>query len=212
LGALSSEQRKLLEKSTLRYMNHLDEAAEYLEGRGLLEVARSSGLGVVRDPVPGHERYEGRLAIPYLTNAGPVNMSFRCLESHSCKTVAYHGKYEFMKGYGTTLYGVQAMEDADEWIAITEGELDALTLKVVGVPAIGVSGAEKWEDCWDLVLSDFSRVYAYTDGDSAAEDLWKSVARSHDQAIRVRMPDGEDVNSVYVKHGAEPLLAPLRRK
>lgn len=228
MRALSSERRRFLEKATLRYGEHVEEAEEYLRGRGLpLQVARSNALGVVRDPLPGHEDLEGRLVIPYLTRKGPVNMSFRCMEDHDCKMVARHSKYRFMRGMRTNLYGVMAMEEADEWIAVTEGEIDAITLNMIGIPAVGIPGAEKWEACWGAVFEDFSRVYVYLDGDvtkviekpngdkveiNASRHMWETVSRELDNAIKVQLPDKFDVNRVYTEQGAEPLWAPVRRK
>ena len=213
MAALSKEQRSLLETATLRYADHLDDAAEWLAGRGIdLEHARSNGLGVVRDPLPQHAGLEGRLAIPYLTDFGPVNMTFRCLADHDCKSIEFHGKYEKMKGWVTNLYGMQSVGHADEWIAVTEGEVDRLTLTQIGIPAIGVPGAENWQAHWVNVFEDFSRIYVFTDGDKAGRDMWDRF--SHElgsKAIRVRMPDGEDVNSIYTKHGAEPLVSGIKK-
>lgn len=211
MAALSSEQRRLLERATLQYNDHLDVAAEYLEGRGIdLEYARSSALGVVVDPLPGHEGLTGRLAIPYLTDFGPVNMTFRCIEDHDCKG-AHSDKYRKWQGVGSCMYGVQAIARADEWIAITEGELDALTLNMIGVPAVGIPGTETWLEHWPNVLEDFSRVYVFSDGDNAGEILWKNVSRAVDNAVRIPMPHGEDVNSMYNREGADYLRRRIRK-
>lgn len=212
MSALSKEKRHFLEKATLRYMEHLHEAADVLAARGIeLDHARSNALGVVRDPLPQHSHLEGRLAIPYLTDYGPVNMSFRCLRKHHCKEEGCK-KYKFMSGWPTNLYGVQSLTKADDWIAVTEGEIDALTLKQIGIPAVGVSGAEKWEDHWIDVFEDFSRVYIFTDGDSAGKGMWdKWSYELGNSAIRVKLPDGEDVNSIYVKHGKEPLWSGIKK-
>lgn len=209
--ALSKEQRRLLETATLRYANHLDEAEVWLEGRGLdLEFARSEGLGVVRDPLQGHEHLQGRLCIPYLTDFGPVNMTFRCMGDHDCKVIPDHSKYMFPKGLKTNLYGVQSIDMADEWIVMTEGEIDRLTWVQMGVPAIGVSGAEKWQKHWANVIEDFSVLYFIQDGDTAGRKLYEHVSYAVDQSktqiIRVRMPDGEDTNSMYIKRGKDYLM------
>lgn len=212
MGALSSEQRKLLERATLQYAEHLDEAKEYLESeRGIdLEYARSSALGVVRDPVPGHEHLEGRLSIPYLTDYGPVNMTFRCMKDHACKEVGC-AKYMRFKGTPTTLYGVQSIARADDWIAVTEGEIDAITLNMIGIPALGVPGTENWQEHWPNVLDDFSRIYVFTDGDNAGDILWKNVSHHMNTAIRVAMPHGEDVNSMYNREGYKYLRGRIRK-
>lgn len=201
----------MLETATLRYARHLDEAEAWLGTRGLdLEFARSEGLGVVRDPLQGHEHLKGRLCVPYLTDFGPVNMTFRCMEPHSCKEIPDHSKYMFPKGLKTNLYGVQSIDAADEWIVMTEGEIDRLTWVQLGVPALGVSGAKKWQPHWANVIEDFSTLYFIEDGDRDGRELFEKVSYEVDQAktqvIRVRMPDGEDTNSMYIKRGRDYLM------
>lgn len=209
---LSKEHRKFLEKATLQYAEHLDVAAEVLGARGIdLEHARSNGLGVVTNPPAQHEQYRGRLAIPYLTDAGPVNMSFRCLKDHSCKDEG-HGKYLKMEGWNANLYGVQCITWADEWIAVTEGELDALVLQQIGIPAIGIPGAQNWKDHWLNIFDDFSRVYVFADADAAGEAMFKKLhARMPTLAIHAKLPKGEDVNSTLVKYGADRIMAGIKK-
>lgn len=209
---LSSERRRFLERATLQYQDHLDEAAEYLATRGIdLDFARDVGLGVVRNPEALHADYAGRLAIPYLTDAGPVQMDFRCMQDHDCK---FHGHAKLYRasGWPTRLYGVQSARQADDWIAVTEGAQDAITLQMIGIPAIGVPGSENFQPHWPSLFEDFSRVYLFADGDDAGDkmlNLWRD--RLDTAVISARMPDKEDVNSMYVKYGKEPLLAKIRR-
>lgn len=209
MSTLSKEQRRFLERATLQYAEHLDEAAGLLEARGLdLDLARSSGLGVVRNPLPGHEWLEGRLVIPYLTDAGPVNLTYRCMEDHKCDG---HGKYIREKGLPGNLYNVQVIARADEWIAVTEGEIDALTLKQIGIPAIGIPGVEHWKDHWPHVFEDFSRVYLFEDGDDAGKKLYEKMSYELSNVIRVKMPNDEDVNSMFRKSGAEYLIGRIKK-
>lgn len=213
MSALSKEQRTYLERATLKYAENLDGAAEWLAGRGLdLEFARSRGLGVVRDALPGHENVAGYLSIPYLTDKGPVNMSFRCMEKHNCKEQgAFHKKYRKRKGSPANLYGVQSADWADDWIVVTEGELDALTWQQIGVPAIGIPGAENWKEHWVNVFEDFSRVHLAEDGDDAGKDLWIAMSENLTNVIRMKMPDGEDSNSMFLKAGEGYLLSRIKK-
>lgn len=210
MGMLSSERRRFLETATTRYMRHIHEAEPYLEGRGLdLDLVRGEGIGVVRDPLPGHEDYEGCLAIPYLTDAGPVNMRFRELPGKQLS-----GKYQMMKGWHGNIYGVQQISQGvcDDWIAVTEGEIDSLVLRQCGIPAVGIPGSKMFKDHWPLVFEDFSYVYLFTDGDTAGKgmyDTWQSRVKT--AVIRVAMPDGMDVNEFYNVHGAEALRERINR-
>lgn len=216
MAKLSKEQRQYLERAWETYSPHLGDAAEWLEGRGLgLEFAASRGLGVVRNPLPGHEPAQGYLAIPYLTKVGPVNFEFRCIQSHNCKEIPNHTKYFRRKGSGVNVYGVQAVAWATDWLVVTEGAIDALTWQQIGVPALGIPGAENWKDYWANLLEDFSRVYLAEDGDNAGKDLWIAMSEHVDQSntmvVRMRMPDGEDSNSMYLKHGKDYLLGRIKK-
>ncbi len=213
---LSKEQRQYLERAWETYSPHLGVAEGWLAGRGLsLEFAASRGLGVVVNPLPGHERAEGYLAIPYLTKAGPVNFQFRCIQDHNCKEIPGHAKYERRKGSGVNLYGVQSLAWAEDWIVVTEGEIDALTWQQIGVPALAVPGAESWKEHWANLLEDFSRVYLAEDGDNAGKDLWIAMSEHIDQSntmvVRMRMPDGEDSNSMYLKRGKDYLIGRIKK-
>lgn len=209
MSMLSVTQRRSLERATMSYMNHLDEALDYLAKRGITEeVASSVALGVVRDPIPGHEHLVGRLAIPYLTDYGPVNMNFRCLAEHRCKDEG-HQKYMTWTGLSANLYGIQSMRQADDWIAVAEGEIDALSLNIAGVPAVGIAGAKKWSDHWTNVFEDFTRVYVFQDGDEAGKQFGDTLVREVG-ALRVALPSGQDVNSILVEQGPEALKNRIR--
>lgn len=206
----SSEQRKLLERATEEYGQSLTLAQEYLEGRGIdLAAASSAGLGVVVNPLQGHENLTGRLAIPYLTPTGPVNMNFRCIRKHDCKDHG-HQKYMTWEGLGTNLYNVLAFEEANLSIAVAEGELDALSSSLAGIPCVGVSGAEKWKSHWNLIFKDFSHVYVWQEGDDAGKRFAKKVSMEIG-AIRVPLPPKQDVNSLWVAEGAQGLRARIRK-
>jgi len=210
MAQLSVVQRRSLERALKTYQEHLDEALEYLEGRGIdKEAALSSGLGVVRDPLPGQDHLVGRLAIPYLTPSGPVNYNFRCMTDHSCKEYG-HGKYVMWQGLEVNLFNVNVLEKAGQSIAISEGEIDALSSSLAGIPCVGVSGATKWQDHWNSIFEDFSNVYVWQEGDDAGKKFGDRVV-SEIGAIRVPLPAKEDVNSIWVASGAEALRARVRK-
>jgi DNA primase len=51
-------------------------------------------------------------------------------------------------------------------------------------------------------LADFERVFIFADGDQPGTEFARSLARELPVTI-VQFADGEDVNSVYVKYGAD---------
>ena len=204
---LSSEQRKFLEEATLRYMQNVSQAEEYLASRGIsMDAAVRECLGVVVEPMEGHERRVGRLCIPYITDSGPVAMTFRCIKDHDCKSQPNHSKYLKPKGEESRLYGVRSFDEAEDFLCVAEGEFDALTLRAIGLPAIGVPGAKNWKKHWTSILQDFSRVYIFSDGDTAGQDFAERVMLEYDRSVNIPMPDGEDVNSAYLKLGKDFLL------
>lgn len=201
-----------MEETTLRYAAHVDEAGDWLASRGLsLEFARSVGLGVVTDPPGQHHHMRGRLSIPYLTNAGPVAIVSRCMQNHKCKEITDHSKMAKPNKQPNRLYGVQTADWADDWIVITEGEIDAMTWHQLSIPAISIPGAKDWKSHYKNVFEDFSRVYLAIDGDQAGRELWNTIKSELTHVIPMWFPDGEDSNSMYVKHGKSALLERIKK-
>lgn len=206
MQALSREQRLSLEQAQKEYSSHVEEAEELLAVRGIdLEAARSAGLGVVRNPIPQHRHLTGRLSIPYITRAGVVNFTFRRLGEGNSP------KYMKAEGFEANLYGVESLKKADDWIAICEGELDALTLHICGIPALGIPGAKNWKPHWNRIFADFSRVYVFADGDTAGNELKdRALHQLGTSGVHVKMPEGEDVNSLYVQYGPQVLWSGIK--
>ncbi len=197
----SNEQRKLLGQATLAYMKNVEDAEGYLKTRGIpLQIARSAGVGVVDATIREYKDFRGRLWIPYFTDAGPINAVMRCMKDHDCKLVDNHGKYLRPPNLGVNLYNVQSYHGDTDFICITEGELDALTFKVMGIPSMGVPGAENWKDHWTAIFDDFSKVYVFGDGDEAGKKYAQRVAKATG-ATKVIMPEGYDVNRMFVESG-----------
>jgi len=162
-----------------------------------MEVARLARLGVVAEPEPGHEQYTGRLSIPYITKTGVVDLRFRSLNP------AVEPKYMGMVGSDTRMYNVLDIERAGDWIGICEGELDTLTMsRLIGVPCVGVPGANSWKKHYTRLLADFERVFVFADGDAPGREFANSLAREL-PVTTVSFGDGEDVNSAYTKYGAQ---------
>lgn len=109
-----------------------------------------------------------------------------------------------MAGATTHLYNVGAFFKATSYICICEGEIDTITLDTVcGIPAVGVPGVNNWKKHYTRLLSDFDKVFLFADGDSAGSDFGKSLSRELGNLVVVNMPDGEDVNSMYLKNGVD---------
>ena len=194
---LSHSQKNTLGSAAKRYAQNIHLAEAYLAERNIsLDAAKQAGLGVVSDPITGHEHVQGRLSIPYITSTGVVDIRFRTLTGEE-------PKYMGLAGAKTHMYNVRALLEAVDDVAICEGEIDAITLHyMVGIPAVAIPGAQSWKKHYRRMLQDFERVYVFGDGDKAGHDFSRTIAREISTALVVNMPDGEDVNSMYTKNGS----------
>ena len=194
----SQSQKELLGRAAGKYAEKISLAHDYLASRGIpLEVARLAQLGVVAEPETGHEQYIGRLAIPYITKTGVVDLRFRSLNP------AVEPKYMGMTGAETRMYNVLDIDRAGDYIGVCEGEIDTITLSsCVGIPCVGVPGANSWKKHYTRLLADFERVFIFADGDQPGTEFARTLARELPVTI-VQLPDGHDVNSMFVEEGAD---------
>ncbi len=191
-------------RASEKYAASISLAEDYLRSRGIpIEIARLARLGVVAEPEVGHEQYQGRLAIPYVTKTGVVDIRFRSLNP------AVEPKYMGLTGAETKMYNVTDVERAGDFIGVCEGELDTLTMSAcVGIPCVGVPGANSWKKHYTRLLADFERVFVFADGDQPGKEFASSLARELPVTV-VQFPDGEDVNSFYISNGAEAIRAKI---
>ena len=207
LRPTSDSHRAELEEATARYQEAVTvEAVRYLTARGIgRPIALSARLGVVADPVVGHENFRGRLAIPYVVAGRPVSMRFRCMAAHDCKTTGCP-KYLQAADDPTRMYNVGAITRATNEIEVTEGEFDALILEQLGYPAVAIPGVNNWHRHHRRMLAGFSRIRVWADPDSAGAELVHKVSRALRQARRVTLKEG-DVTETYMAHGADAIRA-----
>lgn len=177
-------------------------AESYLiEDRGLSgEAIRRFGLGFSGDPEPGHEKVSGRLSIPYLRRTATggrsvVDIRFRTLTDSPAK-------YLSLPGSRSRLFNTEAALDNDDTIAITEGELDAISASMNEIPAIGVAGAKAWKDYFTDLFIGYRVVWVLADGDPPGIAFAEDIASRLGNVRILRMPDGEDVSSVIASRGA----------
>ena len=193
---LSRSQKVLLEKATSHYEEYSPLAEEYLARRGIsLEVAQAIRLGVVVDPLAGQEQFINRLAIPYLTPTGVVDIRFRSMGPEE-------PKYMGMSGAKTTIFNTPALFQDSKYICVTEGEIDTITMSVKTVhPSIGIPGANNWKPHYAKILDDYETVIVLADGDNAGAEFAKKVAREVPTTKIITLPEGEDVNSLITQQG-----------
>ena len=166
------------------------------------------GFGYVREPVRGHEQYDGFLAIPYLRRNlrgawSACSIRFRCLQDHDHTG---HGKYMTVRDDPPWLYNTAALQSDSTTVAITEGELDAVTAELCGIRAVGVPGSTVWKRHWRSLFVGFNEVLILADGDDAGTQFGNRVSADLPNARVVSMPPGQDVNSLFVQWGKQALL------
>ena len=107
---------------------------------------------MVVDPLPGHEQFAGRLAIPYITPSGVVDIRFRSINGED-------PKYMGMPGAETTMFNTSSVFNANKYICVTEGEFDCIMMSVkTNHPTVGIPGANNWKSHYSRILDDFDMV------------------------------------------------------
>ena len=54
----------------------------------------------------------------------------------------------------------------------------------------------------ERLLHDFEKVYIFADGDQPGSEFAKLVSKEIQNTVILQMPDGEDVNSMFLQVGA----------
>jgi hypothetical protein len=179
-----------------------------LAGRGLAAGAADRfRLGYVDPSEADPKRYWHRLAIPYLTPTGVVQIRYRCLLPHHGKDQDDGGCPKFLgeAGAPVTLYNAQAALHARGPLILCEGEPDVWAVETIaGLPAVGVPGVRAWDahPYWARCFVGHQLILA-SDGDEAGDKLAATVAKALPDTKIVRMPDGDDASSVLARSPAE---------
>lgn len=201
-------QRDMLERATAAYAADYDtdgEAHDYLEGTRGLGFATIGRLrfGVVRHPITAsHNRFRGMIAIPNLgasSDGHPVGIDFRSITGR---------KHDRPEGDKIRLYNLRALTYADDVIYVTEGSIDAASLEDVGLPAIGVPGANQWGKAHayrNRIVEGF-RVVLLRDSDDAGALLVKDMADIDGLTVRDCLP-AKDANELLTTQGPAALYA-----
>jgi hypothetical protein len=176
-----------------------NEAWLYLRGRGLRPFwITQFQLGWVREPVRGHERYVGRISIPYLTGLGePRGLRFRRIDGGT-------PKYDGDPGVQSHLFAPKYT--AESLVYVTEGEFDCIILHQLGLRAVGIPGANHFKREWRWTFRHADHVIGVLDGDgdpAAAASFKNKITQNLRDIVPmvtfVQIPNGYDVNSMYLR-------------
>jgi DNA primase len=177
---------------------------DYLKAHSInYDIACRYQLGYVAEPLPGDERFAGRICIPYLTRSGVVSVNFRGLGDATPKYLKPHGQK-------ARLFNARAYFEAGDTIGISEGEVDAIAAtEHVGIPTLGVPGASNFDPLWLPLFKDYQKVIIWADGDDAGETFARDTAELIGWRARiVTCPPGCDVASM-VASGEVAILKQL---
>lgn len=212
----SDSQREATQEAVSLYEAALtgeagEAARQHLRARGITKAAaRTFRLGVVETPAPGHERFKGMLAIPYLSPDGtPLTVRFRCIQEHDHREF-HHGKYMTVPEDQPRMFNVGAIVTADMEISVCEGEMDAIILCMVGIPAVAIPGAQLWRPHYRRALDGFQRIWLWGDPDEAGGEFNNKLSKAMRRAKAVRLEHG-DVNDTYLAGGADALRTLIER-
>lgn len=199
-------QTKSLLEAAVHYAQEIsDEALAYLDGRGISEVtAARYQLGTIKDPIEGHQMYEGWISIPYITALGLcVGFKFRRLDDGK-------PKYGAPVGQKSHLFNVASTMASSRSIVICEGEFDAIiTESVTNVPAVGVPGVAAWKPFYTKLFSGFDTVYVVgdndikEDGSNPGMEFSRRVAGEIPNSQIVQLPPGMDITDYYLANGKD---------
>lgn len=104
------------------------------------------------------------------------------------------------------LYNTYALTRYSRDMAITEGEIDAVTAELAGVPTVGVPGAQMWKPYFREMFLGYRNVNILADGDEPGLEFARQVAKTLPNARIIPMPDGSDVNDLVNTQGKQALL------
>ena len=203
---LSPVERISLAKRVSLYQDQLlsDEATDLLdyltEDRGLtMETVLRFQLGGVVSPAESDNGSRGKIAIPYLTSAGPVALRFRKMPGQDGP------KYYQPPGSKLSIFNVNQFNVPSRWLVVTEGEIDCMTAVQAGLPAVGLPGASSWRDHYSIIFAGYERVIICADNDDkgAGKAFAEKIAENVPAPAIFLMEEGHDVNSFVKEHGAE---------
>ena len=110
------------------------------------------------------------------------------------------------------LFAVRALDNPTVYVC--EGEMDTMTLWQIGLKAVGLPGANNWQDEWKWLfrVPHVERVVLVLDPDEAGMGAARRLYTSLKEVVDVRtvtLPKGLDVNETYLKYGEATLKEAL---
>lgn len=197
--------KKLLDTASEEYHNQLpgSPGEEYLlQERGLTKsVLDYFQIGFVAKPLKEDDLYINRISIPFRTVSGVVAMQFRA--------VGPSDKRFLNRGQTKRLFNPSVLLYPHRTVYLCEGPIDTMTVAMLGLPAVGVPGVTQWSPVFARAFRN-RRVVVLADGDDTGQGQQLAERVSTDvEECGIILFEGEDVNSYWVKHGADAMKEKL---
>lgn len=136
--------------------------------------------------------------IPYYSSSGKF-IFYKCRSKYSKKF------WYYPKGSSLALYNFWNLKKYTDYVVITEGEIDCLTLLQFGINAVGSPGAGLFKESWAKFFSDIEKVYIAFDNDMAGIDGAKKLSEEifgHRETYNILIPrdsGSKDINDLLAK-------------
>lgn len=196
----------------LGYADDSNRLLSYLSSNGVSEDhIISSGLAIKEEDGRNYLRYKNRMMIPILDEYGNI-ISFTGRDLSGNSSVKYlHGPLNALFQKKRIVWGLKParklISDVD-YVIVTEGQLDAMALVDVGIPAISILGSSVSEEQITALSRLTQNIYFTFDSDEAGErglfkafNLVKSL--NIDSIIySIILPKGKDPDEFIHEFGA----------
>jgi DNA primase len=132
-------------------------------------------------------------------------MKFRAIEDD------VKAKYLNLPKQPPRIFNPEAFFSDKPYIAICEGEIDAMTAHSRLLPAVGLPGVSSWQEWFERPFAGYEAIYVLSDNDDKGQgaQFAEEIAERLDNVRITPMPDGMDVNTFVNNHSHAALLARL---
>jgi len=112
-------------------------------------------------------------------------------------------RFRWARGSEPCLYGLWRLEkmSGKGYIVLVEGESDAQTLWLHGIPALGLPGANSWKEEWAQHLEGISKIFVFVEPDRGGDAVLKRLTKSgiRQRLKLVRLDGAKDPSELYLK-------------
>src|SRR5438477_391729 len=140
------------------------------------------------------------LRMPYYDEDGQeMAVRFRLALS---KTPEGDNRFRWRKGDRACLYGLWRLSKARRArrLVLVEGESDCHTLWSHGIPAVGIPGANSWNERWTKYFGGIHTIFVVVEPDRGGEAVLQSLATSsiRDRVRIISLKDAKDPSELHV--------------